>query len=358
MSFPPVESEFAFELATCAWAEHVWPPEVADKPALVARQLGWQKRRWDTIVLEVDPPALAARLEFGSDALDSDLRHVLKNAPAEWQYYRDVLPYPGYPWRYVREAIHEADDREVLEVRKQSGRIEIKRQAPYPDWVERIVAIENKPDLDASAARRLQGQLERDVAASIADEVWLATEQTGDPVAPALLERIPAEVGILALGESGAEVLWQPRTLTSQEPGIEILDRPAGGDHDQSAASFEVIDVAKKAEKRLDIAERALERGWRSFVETMRADCVHFDLDRGRYGYQPICNAFGRHQTPSECGSACAEFQPEPPGQRSKGWPVTGGAGRCVAGVLKDQRERRRQSVSRICTSERGTESR
>ena len=358
MSFPPRDSEFAFELATCAWAESEWPPGYETRPALVARQLGWQQRRWDTIVLEVDTDGLRRRAQFGADRLHSDLRHVLRNAPQDWTYYRDALPDPGYPWRYVREAIHEATDRGALESRKTGGRIEIKRVAGYPDWFDRLIAIENKPDLDASAARRLSDQLERDVAAGIADEVWLATARTADRVEPALLERIPSEVGILSLGDTGVEVLWQPRSLDPSQPGIDILDRPTGGSHDQSAARFDVLDVATKREKRFNVAERAYERGWRSYIESMRPDCTHFDLQRGRYGYHPYCVAYDRTQTPTDCRGSCPHFQPESPHDRAGGWPVAGGAGKTVKTVLADRRTRRRQSVSRIWTAERGTDNR
>ncbi|MEF8771770.1 DUF5787 family protein [Halodesulfurarchaeum sp.] len=358
MRWPPRQSEFEFELATCAWAESEWPPGPERRPALIARQLGWQQRRWDTIVLEVDPEGLERRAQFGTDRLNSDLRHVLRNAPADWTYYRDALPDPGYPWRYVREAIHEATDRNALESRKTGGRIEIRRIARYPNWIEGIVAIENKPDLDASAARRLSEQLERDVAAGLADEVWLATARTDDPVEPALLERIPTEVGILSLGESGVDVLWQPRSLDADRPGIDILERPGDGTHDRSAARFDVLDVETKREKRFNIAERAYERGWRNYVESMRPDCAHFEIKQGRYGYQPYCTAFDRSQTPAECRGACEHFQPEPPRERQGGWPVSGGAGNAIRTVLDDRRERRRQSVSNTSTSERGTDSR
>ncbi len=210
------DSEFAFELRTCRWAEREWPPDGdsdADTTHIVARQLGTKRRRWDTIVLECDPGALAQRANFGPKRLESDHLHIVRNAPAEWTYYRDALPHPGYPWRYVREAIHEADDRGILEARKQGNRIEIRRKWPYPDWCERIVAIENKPDLDASAARALGSQLEYDVAVALADEVWVATRQTGERVEPVLLEDLPVEAGVLALDPDTleADVLVPPQ---------------------------------------------------------------------------------------------------------------------------------------------------
>jgi len=340
--------EFGFELRTCRWAEHRWPPagDQTDQPVLVARQLGTRRRRWDTIVLECDPAALAHRATFGTTHLDSDLLHVVRHAPTDWTYYRDALPHPGYPWRYVREAIHEAADREILETRRAGNKIEIRRKWRYRDWVERIVAIENKPDLDASAARDLRPQLEYDVALALADEVWVATEATGERVEPALLERLPVEAGILTLDSASlaADVAWYPRSLAVEEPGTRILERPAGSSHDASAAQFEYVDPEAKASTRREIAERAYERGWRSFVETMRPDCRHFEL-RSHGQLLPFCAAKGRCQSAGECSSRCADFEPEPPAWRMQGWPLEGGPGNRLKQLLADRRRRRRPDL-------------
>ncbi|WP_293026906.1 DUF5787 family protein [Natronococcus sp.] len=345
------DSEFAFELRSCRWAEREWPPAdslAGDRAILVARQLGTKRRRWDTIVLECDRGALEARANFGPKRLDSDLRHIVRNAPTDWAYYRDALPGPGYPWRYVREAIHEADDRGILDVRKRGNRIEIRRKWAYPEWVDRIVAIENKPDLDASAARNLGAQLEYDVALGLADEVWVATRKTGERVEPVLFEGLPVEAGVLALEPESlsAEVAWYPRSLSVDEPGTRILERPDGGERDGSAARFEYVDPERKAEKRLAIAERAYERGWRSFVETMRPDCRHFAL-RGTDGTQlrPYCEAKQRCQTAAECSGSCPEFEPEPPVWRTRGWPIEGGPGTRLSTLLEGRRRRRRPGL-------------
>ena len=341
--------EFDFELQVCAWAERHWPPgRERERPVLVARQLGTKHRRWDTLVLECDPEGLAARARFGADRLDSDLLHVVRNAPAEWAWYRDALPDPGYPWRYVREAIHRADDREILQTRRAGNRIEIRRRWPYPDWVERIVAIENKPDLTASAARDLGPQLERDVALALADEVWVATEATGDPVTPALFEGLPVEAGILTVspstrGAGAVEATWQPRALPADEPGTRILDRPTG--HDASAARFEYADPGWKEDKRLEIAERAYERGWRSYADSMRPDCRYFRLAPAESVARPYCDAKDRHQTQSECSGSCPAFEPEPPAWRQRGWPIDGGPGAGLKRLLDRQRGRQRPTL-------------
>jgi len=349
------EPEFTFELRVCQWAERNWPPDGTlpeGRVALVARQLGVRERRWDTLVVECDADALGARAVFGDERLDSDLLHVVRHAPGEWTYYRDALPDPGYPWRYVREAVHAAADRDAVETRRAGNRIEIRRRWHYPDWVERIVAIENKPDLDASAARALGDQIERDVALGLADEAWVATRATDESVAPALLERLPVEAGILAFDEDGpgesaddrASVVWRPGALAVDERGTRILDRPDGGDGaDRSGTRFEYVSPEWKREKRLAIAERAYERGWRAYADTMRTDCRHFRLRRREGDVLPWCAAKDHGPTARECSGSCSELAPEPPAWRTRGWPIEGGPGKGFERLLARRRERIRR---------------
>ncbi len=334
--------EFRFELRVCRWAERHWEPAREDSAVFVARQLGTRDRRWDTLVVEADPEGLYARGAFGDERLDSDLLHVVRSAPREWTWYREALPEPDYPWRYVREAVHRAADRGVVETRKRDGRVELRRSWRYPDWVRRLVAVENKPDLDASAARQLADQLERDVALGLADEAWVATGATGADVEPALYESLPVEAGILALSADWeAEVVWNATALDPAAPGTRVLERPAGGSQDASAARFEYVEPDWKADKRLAIAERAYERGWRSFVDAMRPDCRQFRLRDVADGPVPWCAAKGG-QTAAECSAGCGSFEPEPPAWRSRGWPIDGGPGKGARRLLERQRARRR----------------
>jgi len=339
----PADSEFAFELSVCQWAERAWSPS-DDATVLVARQFGTKHRRWDTIVLECDPAGLRERAKFGVDPFDSDLLHVLRNAPADWTYYRDALPDPGYPWRYVRESIHEAADRDAIETRKRGNRIEIRRVRPYPDWLRRIVAIENKPDLTASAARHLVPQLQRDIALSLADEVWVATAATDERVEPILLADLPAAAGVLTVDpEQGtAEAVWQPRSLSVDEPGTRILDRP---DDDTSAARFEYVSPDWKGERRLAIAERAYARGWRAYADTMRPDCRYFRLTADETGVYPRCAAKECLPTAAECRGQCPSYEPEPPAWRSMEWPLAGGPGKAIQRVLERRRRRHRPGL-------------
>ncbi|MFB6108092.1 MAG: DUF5787 family protein [Haloplanus sp.] len=323
----PGDAEFGFELVTCRWAERAWPPHRnAETVPVVARQLGTRRRRWDTVVVEADPDGLAARADFGERPLDSDLLDVVRHAPAEWAWYRDALPHPGYPWRYVLAAVHRAEARGVVETRRDGRRVQIRRVAPYPDWIRRVVAVENKPDLDASAARTLADQLAHDVETALADEVWVATAATGEAVEPALLEDLPVEAGVLVLSgeDPTAEVAWLPATL---DPARDAPD----------------LSAEEKARTRLEIAERAYGAGWRSYVETMRPDCRHFELREVAGAFVPWCAAKARHQTAAECSGDCPDFEPEPPAWRTRGWPVEGGPGKAIKRLLADRRRRHRR---------------
>jgi len=360
-----VVSEFGFELRVCRWAERAWPPAgERDGAVLVARQIGSKHRRWDTVVVECDPAALRRRAAFGAEALDADLLHVVRNAPAEWAWYRDALPEPDYPWRYVREAVDRAAARDAVERRTRSNRVEIRRVRPYPDWVRRVVAVENKPDLDAAAARDLRPQLAYDVALGLADEVWVATRATGERVEPVLLEDLPVEAGVLVVDDSGvrekrepgaaggghpptpdATVAWHPLALAPEATGTRILERPDAGEYDRSAARFEYVSPAEKRERRLVLAERAYERGWRDYVETMRPDCRHFRLRSEGTGLAPHCDAKCRGQTAAECAGSCSDFEPEPPAWRARGPPIEGGPGALQRRLLARRRRRRRPGL-------------
>ena len=332
MPAPDIDSEFPFELLVCRWAELAWRPDGDDVPVVVSRQLGTRKRRWDTIVVECDPAGLAARREFGDRTIDGDLLPVVRHAPEDWAYYRDALPEPEYPWRYVREAIHRAAARGLVEKRKNGTRIEIRRKRPYPDWVRRIVAVENKPDLDASAAAALSDQLEHDVATALADEVWLATGRTGEPVEPALLRQFPVEAGVLTFD------FTDERRGTGVAADAATIDwLPSALDPDGASGEF---SAEEKARRRRLIAERAYGKGWRSFTETMRPDCRWFDVASVDRGVVPTCSAKGRCQTEAECGSRCGSFEPEPPQWRTNGWPIDGGPGQGVRTLLERRRER------------------
>lgn len=344
----PWDREFAFELAVCLWAERHWPPHgttTAEQTVIVGRQLGVTGRRWDTLVLVVDNEGLQQRRQFGSRALSAVHRRILTTAPTDWQWYRDVFPDPPYSWQFLRGEIHTLDERGVLNVRKRHNRIEIKRQYVYPDWVDQLIAIENKPDLTASAAGQLTPQLEWDVALGVTDETWVATRATGADIEPVLLEDWPTDAGVLAFDPETmtGECLWYPRSLSIADWGTRIEQRPTGRAYDQSAARVEYVDPAWKRRKRIDIAERLYERGWRSYIDSLRPDCRAFTIVEHAGGLLPDCTAYGPCQTPTRCTQSCDRFEPEPPQWRTKDWPLAGGPGKRYQTMLADRRQRRRE---------------
>jgi hypothetical protein len=353
----PGDSEFTFELLVCAWAERHWRPAGDATPVVVARQLGTRQRRWDTVVVEVDPAAFAARRQLDDRGLDSDLLHVVRNAPAEWTWYRDALPDPGYPWRYVRAAVHRAAARGVVEERKRNNRVELRRVAPYPDWVERIVAVENKPDLDAAAARQLADQLAHDVQAGLADEVWVATAATDADVEPALLRETPVEAGLLTLDCSPAArpSSGEARTTPTSPPSEDATTVTATTAAPTPATSLvgevvwypghlEVDD--ERGSKRLALAERAYGRGWRSYLDSVRPDCRWFQLRSTGEATVPYCSSKGRCQSSAECSGSCPAFEPEPPAWRTRGWPIEGGPGKGIRRLLDRQRRRHHDRIA------------
>jgi hypothetical protein len=181
------------------------------------------------------------------------------------------------------------------------------------------------------------------VALGLADEVWLATESSDERGAErALFAEMPVEAGVLTFADGEASVAWHPRSLDPESAGTRITERPSGSEFDQSPASFEYVDADWKAEKRLAIAERAYERGWRSYLDTMRPDCRHFVVRQGAHGYVPYCAAKGREQTAAECSGSCPDYEPEPPTWRQGGWPNEGGPGAAIRRVLDERRQRER----------------
>ncbi len=330
------DAEFTFELLVSRWAELDWHPTRGAQPALVARQLGTEQRRWDTVVVEVAPAAFTRRRAFGDRGMDRDLLRVVEHAPAEWAWYRDALPDPGFPWRYVRAAIHRAADRGLVETREGSrGRVEFRRVRPYPDWVRRIVAVENKPDLDARAADALSEQLDHDVSAGLLDEAWVATSDADERV---LLEEFPHDVGVLSCSfgdgvtADAVEPVWHATTLDPDE----TITSASRAESPEAHPSY-----------RLELAERAYDAGFRSYHETTRPDCQSFQLRRSGRALVPYCTAKECHQTAAECSGSCEQFAPEPPQWRTGGWPIDGGPGKAVQRLLERRRERARARASR-----------
>lgn len=339
--------EFSFELAICLWAEQNWPPSRdGSEKFLVGRQIGTKRRRWDTVLVKTTSEQLQQRNKFGSREFDQQQLHILKNAPQTWAWYREALPEPEYPWRYIREEIHRLANWGTIETRKQSNKIEIRRKWEYPSWIDRIVAIENKPDLDASAAKNLTAQLKHDIALGLADEAWVATRVTEDETEPVLFADLPVEAGAMTFNPSQmtAEVHWYPRQLAVDQVGTRIKN--LSDDQNKSTCEFSYASFEWKEQQRAEIAERVYARGWRSYINIMQPDCKHFELQEYSGGMLPDCKYYGPCQRSRKCKQSCKEFEPEPPQWRTQGWPISGGPGIRFQEILKQRRQRSRKHHS------------
>ena len=286
--------EFAFELAVCAAME-------AESDGVIARQLGTHSRIVD--IVEIRPGSgFGARTEITAEpipgpAIESDVGVGKARRPVD---VIDTAP----------ERAGSIADRAVevgfFEAERRDGRRYVRQAVRYPDWIDGLTAIENKPDLGRPGD--LERQLRKDVTLSLFDEVILVTSSY---VTGAHLNRIPEAVGVRQFDvESGAfETIREPDRLPTDEGGTAILDEyPARVD-------IEPVTEAEKARLRRRIAERAYGKGWRP--ETLPG-CEHATAEGTPFGPDdclPHCGWKERFVDPSrECGPDCAGYTPtEPP---------------------------------------------
>jgi hypothetical protein len=280
--------EFRFEVALCSWLE-------ATTEWLVARQLGGAvaspgSRIVDVCCLEPGPEfdqrTRITSQEIPSLAIESDA------GLGEAVFWRDAFDCSA---DHARSVIERAVDCGFFETEYRSGRQYVRQTTRYPDWIGRLVGIENKPDLGTPGD--LDRQLRLDVSLGLFDEVILATESY---VTRAHLNRLPEAVGVWRFDPDSGErtVVREPTPLSTAEPGVELLEsKPLRTD-------IEFVRPAEKAEKRRRIAERAYGKGWRSYefpaCQRMTA------TDDGR----PFCSWFDCVVNPGvDCGSACEGFE-------------------------------------------------
>ena len=275
--------EFGFELALCGALE--------DDGRLVSRQLGGHvhgRRILDTVLVEGDVGARAAITpeRVPTAAIEADV------GTGRARYWKDA--FDCHPDRAER-AVELATERGFFERERRSGRTYVRQTVRYPDWVERVTAVENKPDLDRPGD--LEAQLRTDVSLALVDEVVLAT---ADYVTRAHLNRIPEEVGVWRFDpDSGErEVVREPTRLPTDGPGIERIEgRPGRTD-------VQPVTAAEKESARTRLAERAYAKGWRTFDYPACAQCSPDEAGR------PYCPWKGRAVRASEeCGADCGGYE-------------------------------------------------
>ena len=210
--------------------------------------------------------------------------------------------FPGTSRRWARGTVETAVDVGFLERERRGGREYVRKTTRYPDWIDRIVGVENKPDLGRPGDLELQ--LRKDVSLSLFDEVVLAT---ASHVTGAHLNRIPEGVGVWRFDPDTGErqVIRQPTPLDAEGPGIEVLDTfPARTD-------VRPVTGAEKARRRVRLAERAYGKGWRVGPESFPGCARCVVGERFGAGALPDCTWKGRLVDPArECGSSCAGYDP------------------------------------------------
>ncbi|MFW5911476.1 MAG: DUF5787 family protein [Halolamina sp.] len=183
-----------------------------------------------------------------------------------------------------------------FERERRGGRTYVRQTARYPDWIDRLVGLENKPDLGRPGD--LDFQLRFDVELALFDEIWLATESY---VTGAHLNRIPGPVGVWrfdpATGER--EVVREASPLPVDDPGVELRSE------EPLRTDVAIVDADAKARQRRRIAERAWGKGWRPAAFPGCANCAASEDG------VPRCDFYDRLVAPSmDCSTDCPGYEP------------------------------------------------
>jgi hypothetical protein len=301
-------SEFDFEIRLCACLESAGVPDDAATPAddpVVARQIGGGvhdpgARVIDTVLVEpggafgdraaitpaaIPDAAIEADVPTGRAVPRSEAFAGLGLAPERQHAVVERAAAVGF-----------------LERERRGGREYVRQTAPYPDWYDGLVAIENKPDLGTPGD--LDRQLRFDVALALFDRVVLATESH---VTRGHLNRLPDAVGVWRVRDGDVEVVREAAPLTPDAPGTEIVAEGA------ARTGIEPVPSEAKARRRRRIVERAYGKGFRTYAFP---DCTRVEPgEQHGAGGLPHCAFYDRLVDPaSECGPDCPGHAPgEPP---------------------------------------------
>ena len=285
--------EFPFELSLCAHLE-------STEEAVVGRQLGASVGGTRVVDVALVYPG-AGFTERAAITAETIPPAAIEAEVGVGEARPLCEAFPDTSRRWAREAVEESVEVGFFERERRGGREYVRQTVRYPDWFDRVVGVENKPDL--ARPGDLELQLRKDVSLGLFDEVVLAT---ASHVTGAHLNRIPREVGVWRFDPRTGErrVVREPTKLDSEGPGIDVLDTfPARTD-------VRPVTGAEKARQRRRLAERAYGKGWRVSAEAF-PDCARCAVgERFGAGALPECAWKGRLVDPArECGPACPEYE-------------------------------------------------
>jgi len=294
-------TEYGFELSLCAHLER-------ERDGVLARQLGGGVHAPGDRVLDVvhvEPgPGFEERAAITERRIpDPAIRGPA--GPGRARPWRDALP-ENLREESARRIADACVDRGFFERERRGGREYLRQTARYPaNWFGRVLAVENKPDLASPGS--LERQLRLDVSLALVDAVVLATESH---VTGAHLNRIPDAVGVWRYhrDRDALDVVRDPEPLPVDDPGVELLnEEPARTD-------VAVVDRGEKQGARRRLAERAYEKGWRTF-DLPGCEHVAPGADPAPDGATlPYCAYHDRVVDPArDCGSDCPGFEPTAP---------------------------------------------
>lgn len=290
--------EFAFELSLAAALESAHPDRV------IGRQLGasvYAKRVID-LAMVVPGPSFEERTAITAATIPPAAIEASVGVGSA-VHYRAAFPEKSREW--AREATDRAIEAGFFEPERRKGRLFVRQTARYPEWPDRIVGIENKPDL--SRPGDLELQLRRDVSLGLFDEIWLAT---ASHVTGAHLNRIPAEVGVWRFDTETEErtVVREATELDSGGPGLELLERAPG------QTDVRTVTPETKQRQRRRLAERAYGKGWRVPASQFPGCSQCVVATRSDRGPLPGCQYKGRLVDPArECGPDCDGYESDAP---------------------------------------------
>jgi len=291
---PPVR-EYGFELALC---------DVLETPdRVVSRQLGAHvhgRRIADTVCLEPGPD-FEDRAAITSETIP-DRAIAADVGVGRARDVREV--FDGMRPERAQSLVEHCVEIGLFERERRNGRTYVRQTARYPrSWFDRLVGIENKPDLDRPGD--LYSQLRRDVALGLFDEVVLATNTY---VTGAHLNRIPEAVGVWRFHpESGErEVIREPTPLDVENGRAEIVAECPG------RTEVALVSASEKQRARRTLAERAYGKGWRPADLPGCAKCTPDADDRA--ATLPHCEWHERLVKPAvECGPDCPGYEAADP---------------------------------------------